>query len=124
MVLVAAALVAMLALPVRTWFLQQARIAEAEAELSSAQDRVAQLQQQQTMWQDPLYVEQQARLRLNYVKPGEAGVVVIKPNAGLSASGSQPRTWYDSLWQTVESASGRGETALGDPVQVRPSAPR
>lgn len=114
----------MLAIPVRTWFLQQAHIADAEAELATAEARVADLQRQKNLWQDPTYVEQQARLRLNYVKPGEVGIVVTRPPDEQAAAAGQPQTWFDSLWQTVDSASGRGETALGEPVQVRPSAPR
>jgi len=123
LVLVAAVLVAMLALPVRSWFLQQARIADAQAELAATEEQLSQLRDEQQGWQDKTFVEQQARLRLNYVLPGEVGIVVLQP-AAQPTGAQQPETWYDSLWQTVDSASGRGETAIGDPVQVRPSAPR
>lgn len=118
-------LVAMLALPVRTWFLQQARIADAQAELARAEQAVAQLQEEKDRWQDQSFVEEQARQRLNYVRPGEVGIVVLQsPTAPGQPSAEAPRTWFDSLWQTVDSASGRGETAVGDPIQIRPTAPR
>ncbi len=123
LVLVAAVLVAMLALPVRSWFVQQARIAEVEGQLSSTETAVEDLQTERRNWQNEAFVEQQARLRLNYVRPGEVGIVVLQ-HEGATASTQQPATWYEGLWQTVESASGRGETAMGEPVQVRDSAPR
>lgn len=123
LVLVAAVLVAMLALPVRSWFLQQAQIADTRETLAARQAQVEQLHRDKKDWQNKAYFEQQARLRLNYVYPGETGVVVLQGDE-LTQPAEQPATWYDSLWQTVESASGRGETAVGDPVQVRDSAPR
>ncbi len=123
LVLVAAALVAMLALPVRSWFLQRAQIAEVQADLAATEASIAALQEQQQQWRDDAYVEEQARLRLNYVRPGEVGIVVLGP-AGSEASTEQPQTWHESLWQTIDSASGRGQSALGEPVQVRESAPR
>jgi hypothetical protein len=113
----------MLAMPVRTWFLQQAQISQAQQQLEAVTSQVAKLQQQQKQWKDKAFVEQQARERLNYVYPGEVGVVVLQP-ATAPTPDQQPKTWYDSLWQTVDSASGRGQTALGEPVQVRPDAPR
>lgn len=124
LVLVAAVLVAMLALPVRSWFLQRASIAEAQQQLAASQASISELSQEQRDWQDKAHIEEQARLRLNYVYPGEVGIVVIGPDEPAVAAQEEPRTWYDSLWQTVESASGRGQTALGDPIQVRDSAPR
>jgi len=123
LVLVAAVLIAMLALPVRSWFLQRAQIAAAQEQLTATQERITQLQLQRQQWSDKAYIEEQARERLGYVYPGEVGIVVLKPG-DTSRSGTQPRTWYEGLWQTVDSASGRGVTAVGDPVQVRPSAPR
>jgi cell division protein FtsB len=123
LVLVAAVLVAMLALPVRAWFLQQAQIADARGALSSLEEQIGDLEEQQRQWKDPAFLEEQARLRLNYVSPGEAGIVVLRP-AESQESAQESATWFDSLWQTVDSAAGRGTTTLGDPVQVRESAPR
>ncbi len=123
LVLVVAVLVSMLALPVRSWFLQQAQIADAHATLAATEERIAALEAEQRRWQDDGYVAEQARLRLHYVRPGEVGIVVLQPDDAPTAA-QEPATWYDSLWQTVESASGRGQTALGDPVQVRETAPR
>jgi hypothetical protein len=122
-VLVVAVLVAMLALPVRSWFLQQAQIADAQGAIVATEERIAALEQEQALWGDPAHVAEQARLRLHYVMPGEVGIVVLQPDDAPTAA-DQPATWYESLWQTVDSASGRGQTALGEPVQVRESAPR
>ena len=124
LVLVAVALVSMLAVPVRSWFVQQARIADAEAQLAATQATLDDLTAQKDRAQDKQVIEREARTRLNYVFPGEVGVVLLTPQDGLASAAEPPQTWFDSLWQTVDSASGRGETALGEPIQVRPSAPR
>ena len=123
LVLVLAVLVTMLALPVRSWFLQQAQIADAQASLAATEQRIAALEAERQRWQDDTYVGEQARLRLNYVLPGEVGIVVLQPDEAPPVA-ERPETWYEGLWQTVDSASGRGETTLGEPVQVRESAPR
>lgn len=125
LVLVAAVLVAMLALPVRNWFLQQARIAEAEGRLLHLQEQIEALEAEERRWSDPAVIERQARLRLNYVRPGEVGVVVLEPDVDppLSAPGP-PQTWLDALWRSVDAASGRGDAAAREQFQVRPSAPR
>jgi type II secretory pathway pseudopilin PulG len=124
LVLVAVALVAMLAVPVRSWFVQQARISDAEAQLAATEEVLDELSAQKERWQDKQVVEREARTRLNYVFPGKVGVVLVAPQAAPTAGDEPPETWFDSLWQPVDSASGRAETALGDPIQVRPTAPR
>ena len=123
LVLVVAVLVAMLAIPVRSWFLQQAQIADARGAVAATEERIAALEAEEERWQDPAFVAEQARLRLHYVMPGEVGIVVLQPDDATKPA-QQPATWYESLWQTVDSAAGRGQTALGEPVQVRESAPR
>lgn len=123
MLLVLAVLVAMLALPVRSWFVQQAQIADARAGVAEAERQIAALEAEQERWTDPEYIAEQARLRLHYVLPGEVGVVVLQPDDAPRPA-QQPATWYEGLWQSVDSAAGRGQSALGDPIQVRESAPR
>ena len=54
--LVAATLLLTLAVPVRSWFAQRAEIAGLRADVESARERVAALQDQKERWDDPAFV--------------------------------------------------------------------
>lgn len=99
------AVAAMLVLPVRSWISQQAGLAELSNEIAAAEDRVTGLETQREQWKDEPYVEQQARLRLNMVRPGEMGLIALDPEFQRDVATStedEPRTWYDRLWQSSE----------------------
>lgn len=99
------AVAAMLVLPVRSWIAQQAGLAELSSEISAAEQRVTDLEAQREQWKDEPYVEQQARLRLNMVRPGEMGLIALDPEFQrdvAKTSVDEPRTWYDRLWQSSE----------------------
>jgi cell division protein FtsB len=99
------------ALPFKIWLAQRGQIADLRAQTRQQQQHVAALQEQQQRWSDPAYIEQQARLRLHYVLPGEKAYVYLGPKPGTAkgAAGgaSAPAVtgaWYSRLWQTVEVA--------------------
>lgn len=93
---------------------QRSEISALKERIASQQGDVASLTQEQQRWQDPAYVEQQARERLKFVKPGERSYSVIDPAkqpaqmpsgavvAAPSSQGSSP--WYGQLWQSVQLA--------------------
>jgi len=91
---------------------QRGQISALEAQTRAQQQHVAALQHQQQQWQDPAYVEQQARVRLHYVKPGEKVYIVLgRPKPAATPAQHQTPTapsvsgpWYSRLWQTVEIA--------------------
>ena len=100
-----------LALPFKVWLGQRGQISSLQAQTRQQEQQVAQLQQQAQRWNDPAYIEQQARLRLHYAMPGEKTYVVHgKPPAHHKAK--TPTTtgpalqgpWYSRLWQSVEAA--------------------
>lgn len=101
-----------LALPFKIWLGQRGEISALQAQTRAQENHVAALQHQQQQWQDPAYVEQQARERLHYVKPGEKAYIVLsKPKPKAAASAKTPVTvpalqgpWYSRLWQTVQLA--------------------
>jgi len=100
-----------IALPFKIWLAQRGEISSLQAQTRTQQQHVAALQRQQQQWQDPAYVEQQARLRLHYVKPGEKAYIVLgRPKPKSAQSGSAPSEpavtgpWYSRLWQTVQVA--------------------
>jgi len=109
--LVLAALVMSLAFPVRQFVQQRAQLAELEAQVAAQRASVATLQAQRNRWQDPAFVEAQARARLHFVFPGETGYVVLSPTDVAQARHPQlresalPQTpWYDALWRSVQTA--------------------
>ncbi len=111
LVLVAAALLLTLAVPVRTWFSQRAEIAGLRADVVAARDRVDALRVQQQRWEDPAFVAAEARRRLHFVLPGEVGYVTLGADGALvdeATSAEQPTApWYSSLWQTLQQADDR-----------------
>ena len=81
----------------------------------SEQD-VAALKAEQERWRDPAYVEQQARQRLKFVKPGERSYTVLdaKPATGTKdpvpelAAPDVPLPWYQTVWQSTHTADVPG----------------
>lgn len=112
---VAVATVALaLALPFKVWVAQRGQIASLQSQTRDQEHRVAALKREQQRWQDPAYVEQQARLRLHYAMPGEKTYVVLgKPKKHHKAATVAPAEptltgpWYSRLWQSVQEA-GKG----------------
>jgi len=99
------------ALPFKIWLAQRGEISSLQAQTHAQQQHVEQLQRQQQQWQDPAYIEQQARLRLHYVMPGEKAYIVLgraKPKtAAKTTTPAAPAVtgpWYSRLWQTVQIA--------------------
>jgi cell division protein FtsB len=99
-----------LALPFKIWLGQRGEIASLAAQEAQARQQVARLSAERQRWKDPAYVEQQARLRLHYVLPGQKTLVVLGHRSG---SGTKPATtpsppstspWYSQLWQSAVSA--------------------
>ena len=93
---------------------QRARIAALQDQLVEQRAQVAALEAEQARWQDPAYVEQQARERLKFVKVGDRSYSVIDPAqvprpAVSGATVAAPKAdatapWYAQLWQSVQLA--------------------
>ena len=121
------AITLMLMLPVRSWLSQRSSLADMRVEIEQAQQRVDGLRQQRSQWQDPLFIEEQARLRLNFVLAGEAGLLTLddetEPN--VREVSQLPDTWMGRLWGSVDELSGRraAEVGRGSP-QSRSDSPR
>ncbi|MBK3625442.1 FtsB family cell division protein [Streptomyces asoensis] len=98
-------LIVALAYPMRQYVSQRAEIADLEREKQRAAERVEQLRDLKARWQDDAYAEQQIRLRLHYVLPGETGFVVIDPDAARQSRadlGAADRPWYSNVWDGVD----------------------
>ena len=105
LVLVLAALVVTLAIPLRAWLSQQAEIAALEADVSQARERVEGLRAELKDWEDPAFVIAQARSRLHFVFPGEVGYVVLgeddRPIVPEEQRSDEQLPWYSRLWDST-----------------------
>jgi len=100
----------------RVYFNQQAQLAAARAQIATDQQSIGNLQDELQRWQDPSYVQAQARARLGWVVPGEIGFQVIGPDgkplsqgANIDASGATPAGaeqgyWWDRLLGSAAAA--------------------
>jgi cell division protein FtsB len=112
--LVFCSLIAVLAYPTRQFIGQRAQIAQQQAAARQARIQVEQLRQEKARWQDPAYVEAQARERLHYGFPGETQFSAVdpSPSAGASAaaasgvpqSGAVTQPWYDNMVESLNRA--------------------
>ena len=106
---------------------QRSEISTLQDNIATQTSTVAGLQGELGRWKDPAYVEQQARERLKFDRPGEVSYSVIDPTqaapaipsgavvAAPSSSGRAP--WYGQLWTSMQLADR--PTAGMDPVAAK-----
>lgn len=93
----------------RTYFQQRAEIAELESQIALEEQRQSDLESDIARWDDPEYVRQQGRERINLVMPGERRYHVVgdpEPASGLpeNQEGNEVRSdlpWGDALWDSL-----------------------
>jgi cell division protein FtsB len=105
------AITIMLAPTVKIFLDKRAEIAGLQADIEAKEAQQADLKRQVSRWQDPNYVKQQARDRINMVMPGETGYWVFGSDlpagqsSGAAGEGSaqDPANlpWVDALWQSI-----------------------
>ncbi|MGQ0624468.1 MAG: FtsB family cell division protein [Sporichthyaceae bacterium] len=106
------------AYPAQRLVAQRADIAELRAQVSERVARVADLERDLEAVDQPYYIEREARRRLHFVLPGEAGFRVTDPplaeQAGLDGvPGDAP--WWDRLFSSVaEASTPNSELPVGD----------
>ncbi|MBW9207939.1 septum formation initiator family protein [Mumia sp. zg.B17] len=98
-------------------FLQQRdALATTRAQISESSAAIERLEKQKLRFDDPEYVEQQARSRFGWVMPGEIGFTVLGPDGKPVGKGpelpdappaaSPGPQWHETLWGSVEVAGG------------------
>ena len=91
------------------WWNQRQDIAALELRKSIAEDEIAQLEDIEQRWQDPAFIQNQARERFGWVMPGEVGYRVIGLDGELKGDGPTldspaplpEETWFDRLRSSV-----------------------
>lgn len=108
------AITIMLAPTVKVFFDKKAEIDALNADIAARQAEGDVLRQQVSRWQDPNYVKQQARDRINMVMPGETGYWVFGSDlpagessspTGAAAQDPADLPWVDSLWESIRRAA-------------------
>jgi cell division protein FtsB len=109
------------------WWDQRSEIHAKRAEIVERREAIQELENTKRRFDDPAFIEQQARERFGWVMPGEVGYRVIgvdgKIQGELPAPSDIPEPtvvrWYNVLWGTVE-AAGRDprDTPVADPDKV------
>lgn len=116
--LVLGALIVLLALvlasPLQRYLQQRHATIQAEQTRRAVSARVADLSAQLRQWNDPAYVEEQARARLQMARPGDTVYVVVDPtrptadassdqDAPVTATGG-PASWQIKAWTSLRVA--------------------
>lgn len=110
---VVAVIAVTLAQSLRVYFVQSDQIAELRAEIETRHEQIAELEDKLERWEDPQFVEAQARERLGWVFPGEVGYRVIgvdgEPIGGDSDvlavdETAPPGLWWEKMWGSVATA--------------------
>jgi cell division protein FtsB len=97
-------LVLTLAYPLRLYLQQQAEIANLTRQNAASQQRVDALRTSIGKYDDEGWVEDEARRRLHYIRPGEKSYLMPTtptptPSPSGSGSGARPdEAWYGQLW--------------------------
>jgi cell division protein FtsB len=114
--LVVCSLVVALAYPMRQYVSQRTEIAEQQRQAEHARQQVKRLREERARWQDPAYVEQQARRHLHFVRPGETGFTLPDGtgDARRPAGRGSDRAWYQNLWDGVDKADRAGGEGRAD----------
>ncbi|MBM6402063.1 FtsB family cell division protein [Phycicoccus sonneratiae] len=111
-------IVVLLASSVAAWVHQRGQIAALRDKVAAQEADVAELRAERERWNDPAYVEQQARQRLKFVRPGERSYTVLDPQpesadtpAVVGPGAGEPVStlpWYSTVWQSVRTADAPG----------------
>jgi cell division protein FtsB len=105
-------LVVVLASPLQTYLSRRASVAASERQQQHLNAQLAQLEHQSEQWQDPAFVARQARIRLQYIRPGDTLYTVLDAHGNplsppaqaattkVARSGHRP-SWNSVLWASV-----------------------
>ncbi len=102
-----------------SYLAQRGTISDMRAQVADQQSRVEDLRTEARHWQDPEYVEQQARKRLKFVKVGEKSYTVIDADPALDAApGASTLTapdpdlpWYSQVLHSAKVADNPQKVA-------------
>jgi cell division protein FtsL len=115
LVLVVAVLTVSYASSLRAYLQQRGQINDLKSQIAEHEANIDELESEKDRWNDPAYVEKQARERLGYVMPGEKTYLVLGEDGKPLEPASElqdPHTviataqtaWWSDGWASVELA--------------------
>lgn len=95
-----------IAVPLRNYYEGRSEIARAQASIEALQQRKDELEAGIARYEDPVYVEQEARRRLGVLAEGETAWRIIDPRmtqnpAITSEEAPDDREWHQFLWDSL-----------------------
>lgn len=128
LVLVLAVLTVSYASSLRAYLTQREHLQDLSAEIDDKRVAIQELEREKRRWEDPAFVEAQARLRLDYVMPGETAYVAIDEDGPLDGGGDLsepvegaedevPDAWWDTTWDSVIAAGDPEGAAVAEQEQ-------
>ena len=109
------------------WWDQRSEITAKRVEIVERREAIRELENTKRRYDDPAYIQQQARERFGWVMPGEVGYRVIGVDGQIQGELSAPTDlpeptvtrWYNVLWGSVEAAGREPDaTPVADPDKV------
>lgn len=100
----------------RGYLEQRAHINELRSDIRAEEQAIADLEAELEQWEDPAFIEQQARERLRFVREGETAFTVLddtgeqytEPVPGMASvtnDVAEHRPWYGQVWESVRTAN-------------------
>lgn len=105
------AIIMMIAMPLRAFVQQQRDISALKDQIATQQASITKLKSDAQRLKDKAYLVSLARERLNYVFPGEVGLVVIDKGTSTAITAvpgalvpNDASPWYSKLWRSTQLA--------------------
>jgi hypothetical protein len=113
-----------LAVPLRALIQERREVRDLEQQVVSQQAKIDALNNRAARLSDPAYLQALARERLNYVFPGEIGLIVLDEETATSITGvpgalvpNDDSAWYTKLWTSTKLADN--PPPADDPLVVQ-----
>jgi len=111
----------------RAYLQQRSHINELQAQIAQEEANIATAEQEKRRWQDPAFIEQQARERFGWVLPGETAYQVLDANGApltgddkltdpASVAPEPPEAWWSKVRASVDAADHPEKLVKPKPV--------
>jgi cell division protein FtsB len=120
LVLAVASVIVAVAVPLKIWVGQRSNVASLTAQTRQTERDLARLNAQDKKWQNPAYVQSQARTRLHYVLPGKPSHIVLAKSAhavkaaaakadAAKQESAASAPWFSEFWASDKGAGKPGK---------------
>lgn len=94
------------------WWQQRGEIQSTKAQIAMREAAIEELTDTEARWEDPAFIEAQARERFGWVMPGEVGYRVLGADGEVQGEAPrlaeppdpESRSWYQTLWGSTREA--------------------